>query len=62
MPMWEYELFISELNNQVKEENDQQQREMDKYNIPDTKKLANPSNAMKSYGGNIPKIPSIPKF
>lgn len=62
MPMWEYELFISELNNQVKEENDQQQREMDKYNIPDPKKMSNPSNAMKQYSGNIPKMPSIPKF
>lgn len=62
MPMWEYELFISELNNQVKEENDQQQKEMDKYHIPDAKKLSNPSNMMKSYGGNIPKIPNISKF
>lgn len=62
MPMWEYELFISEINNQVKEENDQQQKEMDKYNIPDVKKLSNPSNAMKSYSGNIPKVPNMPKF
>lgn len=62
MPMWEYELFISELNNQVKEENDQQQKEMDKYNIPDPKKLSNPSSVMKSYGGNIPKMPKVPKF
>ena len=62
MPMWEYELFISELNNQVKEENEQQQKEMDKYNIPDPKKLSNPSSMMKSYSGNIPKIPKVPKF
>lgn len=62
MPMWEYELFISELNNQVKEENAQQQKEMDKYNIPDPNKLSNPSNMMKSYGANIPKVPNIPKF
>lgn len=62
MPMWEYELFISELNNQVKEENDKQQKEMDKYNISDPKKLSNPSNMMKSYSGNIPKVPNMPKF
>lgn len=61
MPMWEYELFISELNNQVKEENDRQQKEMDNYNIPDPRKLSNPQSLMKSYNG-ISKTPSIPKF
>lgn len=60
MPMWEYELFISELNNQVKEENDQQQKEMDKYNINDYKKMYNPKNLQKSYPQ--PKMPSLPKI
>ena len=38
------------------------QKEMDKYNIPDPKKLSNPSSMMKSYGENIPKMPKMPKF
>lgn len=62
MSYWEYEMFITELNNQVKEDNDNQQKEMDKYNIPDPKKMSNPSNVMRSYGKNIPKIPNIPKY
>lgn len=62
MPMWEYELFISELNNQVKEENDQQQKEMDKYNINDYKKMSNPSNISKYTHSKIPNMPSVPKI
>lgn len=61
MPMWEYELFMNALNDQIKSENDQHQKEMDKYNIPDPKKMSNPQNIMKSYGG-VPKMPSIPKY
>ena len=59
MPMWEYELFMKALNDQVKEENEQQKKEMDKYDMPDPKKLSNPSSIMKSY---TPKMPSIPKI
>ena len=44
MPMWEYELFIEKLNNQVKEENKKQQEEMDKYHIDDYRRLADPKN------------------
>lgn len=53
MPMWEYELFLQDLNNQVKEENKKQQDEMDKYHINDYKKMSNPKN-MKQ-----PKMPSF---
>ena len=61
MPMWEYELFIEEMNKQVKEENDKQQSEMDKYHIND---YTNPKNFSKM---TQPKMPSmstmkIPKY
>lgn len=61
MPMWEYEMFITEMNKQVKEENDKQQEEMDKYHTKDYLKNSNPNKLMKS---SQPKIPTmkIPKF
>ena len=31
MPMWEYEMYIMQLNEIVKEENEGQKREADKY-------------------------------
>jgi hypothetical protein len=54
MPMWEYELFITELNKQVKDENKQQQEEMDKYHINDYMKNSK----------NMPKMtqPKMPSF
>jgi hypothetical protein len=64
MPMWEYELFLTYLNELVKEENDQQQSEMDKYHVDDYMKMANPSNMKKLTNpdiGNI-KMPSIPNM
>lgn len=33
MPYWEYELFRDSINEQVKDENDRQKAEMDKYRI-----------------------------
>jgi hypothetical protein len=60
MPMWEYELFIEELNKQVKEENNQQQAEMDKYHINDYMKAANPKNMQKAM--TAPKTPKMPDF
>lgn len=33
MPYWEYEIFRDSINEQVKEENDRQKAEMDKYHI-----------------------------
>ena len=60
MPMWEYELFIQYLNEAVKEDNDKQQKEMDKYNIKDYKKYSDPSKIGKNYP--IPKMPSMPSI
>ena len=59
MPMWEYEMFIQEMNKQVKEENEKQQGEMDKYHVKDYMKNANPKNMSKM---TQPKMPSMPSF
>ena len=53
MPMWEYEMFIEEMNKQVKEENDKQQEESDKYHINDY--MRNAQNPKFSQ----PKMPSM---
>ena len=47
MPMWEYELYIKQLNEMVEEENEKQQKEMDQYHVDDYKKMANPKNLSK---------------
>ena len=64
MPMWEYELFLQHLNNLVKDENDNQQKEMDKYHLDDYKKMADPSKMSKMYQPSMPKMPnySMPKM
>ena len=54
MPMWEYEMFITEMNKQVKEENEKQQGDMDKYNVKDYMK-----NAGKTPKMTTPKMPSF---
>ena len=61
MPMWEYEMFIDELNKQVKDENKRQQEEMDKYHVNDymkNMKNMNPSNMAKM---SQPKLPDLSK-
>ncbi len=57
MPMWEYELFIQEMNKQVKEENEKQQGEMDKYHVKDYMKNANSKNI-----GKMTQPPKMPSF
>ena len=65
MPAWEYELFMREINNLVKEENERNQKEMDKsgyskMNDPNyMKKMAN--NQMPKMDNSF-KMPSMPKF
>ena len=48
MPMWEFELYIKQLNELVKEENEGQKKEMDKYRINEYMKMASPSNMNKT--------------
>jgi len=57
--MWEYELFLAELNDQIKEENKQQQTEMDKYHIDDYRKMTDPKNISKMNNPKMPKMPNI---
>ena len=65
MPAWEYELFMQEINALVKEENERNQKEMDKsgYN-----KMNDPNYMKKMANNQMPKmdnsfkIPSIPKL
>lgn len=56
MPMWEYEMFIDEMNKQVKEENDKQQGEMDKYHIND---YTNPKKMQKYTNPKMPAMPTM---
>lgn len=60
MPMWEYELFVMQLNNIVKDENDQQKQEMDKYHVQEYMDMARPGNMQKMMQG--PKMPAAPKM
>lgn len=65
MPAWEYEMFMKELNDIVKEENDKQQKEMDKAGIKDARKMADPGNIRKmqqSAMSTVPTMPSIPSI
>ena len=60
MPAWEYELFIKEINNAVKEENERNKQEMDKAGIKDAQKMANPSNIAKMQQAAMHKMPTAP--
>nr|DAQ33092.1 MAG TPA: hypothetical protein [Caudoviricetes sp.] len=53
MSFWEYEGWLDELQNQVKQQNDSQEREMKQYNIDQYK---NPKKMMSSM---TPKMPSF---
>lgn len=60
MVMWEFELWMDALNDRIREENEQQKAETDKYDIAKYQKMAqNPSKMM-------PKMPNmninLPRF
>lgn len=69
MATWEYEYFMMALNDMVNEENDEQKKEMAKYNIEDYKKMANPKNYQNAAQPKMPNVsmpniqaPKMPKF
>ena len=62
MPAWEYELFMKELNDIVKEENEKQKHEMDKAGIKDAKKMSDPNNIRRMQQSAVPKMPSMPSI
>lgn len=51
MPMWEFELYVKTLNEMVEEENDKQQKEMDKYHVKEYMDMSRPSNVKKMTQG-----------
>ena len=65
MPAWEYELFMQEINTLVKEENERNQKEMDKSGYS---KMNDPNYMKKMAINQMPKMdnsfkmPSMPKF
>lgn len=68
MPAWEYELFMKEINRAVKEENERNQKEMDKAGYD--KKMTDPKyfeRMQNKYASNMGslgsfKMPSMPKL
>lgn len=60
MPYWEYEIFRDSINEQVKEENDRQKAEMDKYHISEHMDNMRPGKMQKMMN---PKFnPQMPNF
>lgn len=65
LPAWEYELFMKELNNLVKEENERNEKEMNESGLNKAKKMSDPSNINKmqqSSMRNVPKMPNVGNF
>lgn len=67
MPVWEYELFMKELNNAVKEDNKRNEQEMNNSGYKDVQKMANIKNIerMQRNAMKTPKMPngmSMPKM
>ena len=59
MPVWEYEIFIRELNGIVKEENERNEKEMDKAGVKDAQKMANPNTLRRMQQASTPKMPEM---
>jgi curved DNA-binding protein CbpA len=56
---------MKEINEAVKEENERNESEMDKYGIKDHKKYTNPNNINRMQQQsmrNMPKMPSVPNM
>ena len=64
MYYWEYEYLLDEVNNHIKEENERQEKENDKYGDMNPKSMMrNAQSSMpKMSGYSMPKMPSMPSF
>lgn len=62
MPAWEYEIFMKEINDAVKEENERNKAEMDKAGLGDAQKMTNPNNISKMQKAAMPKMPTMPSM
>lgn len=62
MPAWEYELFVKEIDNAVKEENERHEKEMESSGMNKAKKMTDPNNIRRmqqSSMNNMPKMPNM---
>lgn len=57
MPMWEYELFMDELNNRIKEENKEQEEEAKKYDVEKYKNMASKPPKLPNMNTSQFKLP-----
>ena len=62
MPAWEYELFMREINQAVKEENERNKAEMDKAGYDKAQKMSDPKYAQKMAQSQMPKMPNMGSF
>ena len=62
MPAWEYDLFMKEINQAVKEENDRNKKEMDNAGIDKMQKMSNPKYMQSMQNKYTPKMPSMPSM
>lgn len=64
MPVWEYEIFLKEINRLVKEENERNKQEQEGKGYKDIQRMSNP-NYIKNMSNNYMnsnKMPSMPKM
>lgn len=63
MPVWEYEIFVGEINDMVKEENAKNKAEMDKVGYDKIQKITNNPNKLGNMSniGNF-KMPDTGSF
>jgi hypothetical protein len=59
MPAWEYELFMKEINQAVKEENERNQKEMDKSGYDKAQKMSDPKYIERMQRQYNPKMSSM---
>lgn len=62
MAFWEYEFYLNAINDIINEENEQQKKEMDKYDIDGMMNAAHPKNMNKMMSGMTSKMPDFGKM
>lgn len=62
MSAWEYEIFMKEINNAVKEENERNQKEMDKAGVDKAQKMSDPKYIERMQQNSMPKMPDMGSF
>ena len=56
MPAWEYELFMKEINQAVKEDNERNKAEMDKAGYDKAQKMSDPKHFERMQKQSMPKM------